>query len=115
VGQVLESGLANAVLDANHNTLFTRDQVRMLAKEHEALGIVVWIDTPLDVAKERTEIREKTEGHKLFEENLVEKMAKRFEKPDDELVIHIDGLADAEDQKRQFDEQFARIKRNTLQ
>lgn len=115
-GQVLASGLASVISDANHNQRLVRDKVRGIAKKHGAVGIVVWVDTPLETAKERTITREKTEGHKLFEENLVEKMAKRLEKPDDdEIVIRIDGLATAEEQKRQFDEQFARIQQNTLQ
>ncbi len=116
VGQVLESGLANAITDANHNQRSVRDRVRGIAKKHNALGIMVWVQTPLEIAKERTIEREKTEGHKLMEEGLVEKMANLLEEPDDdELVIHIDGLATAEEQKRQFDEQFARIKQNTIQ
>ncbi len=116
VGQVLDSGLANVIMDANHNQRSVRDHVRGIGQKYGAVGIVLWVDTPLETAKERTVEREKTEGHKLFEEGLVEKMAKRLEEPgDDELVIHIDGLATAEEQKRQFDEQFARIRHKTLQ
>lgn len=46
-GQVLESGLANVIMDANHNQRFVRDHVRSLAKKHGATGIVVWVETPL--------------------------------------------------------------------
>lgn len=61
-------------------------------------------------------MREKTEGHKLFEEGIVEKLARNLQKPGaDELVIRIDGLATTEQQQRQFDEQFALIEQNNLQ
>jgi hypothetical protein len=72
------------------------------------------VQTPLEVAKERTEIRKETEGHELFEPNLVEKMAKRLEEPDQrhELVITIDGLASASQQQKSFDEQWGIIKNN---
>lgn len=71
----------------------------------------VWVQTPLEVAKQRTIIRKETEGHELFEPNLVEKMAKRLEEPDQhELVIVIDGQASPSEQQESFDEQWATIK-----
>jgi predicted kinase len=94
----------------------TRQTISDLARKHEAKAIVVYIETPLDIAKQRTVERRETEGHVLFEPNLVEKMAMRLEAPtDQEAVIYIDGLQDAASQQVQFDEQFARLQADRLQ
>lgn len=115
--QILESGLASVILDANHNAYETREGLRSLGSAiNNTPVVIVWVDTPLEIAKERTIQRENTEGHKLFEPGLVEKMAKRLEPPRaNELTIRIDGLAGAEEQKRSFDEQFAQIAQSSLQ
>lgn len=116
VAQILESGQANVVFDANHNAYADREELRAITQNTNTEVVIVWVSTPLETAKERTLQREKTEGHKLFEEGLVEKMAKRLEHPrSDEQVIHIDGLLGVDDQKRSFDEQFAQIRQNSLQ
>lgn len=108
--QILKSNQANVVLDANHNATHVRRTISKTVKTLEATPVVVWVKTPLDIAKRRTEERTIAEGHVLFEPNLVEKMAKRFEAPGaDELVIIIDGLSSAEAQQKSFDEQFAAI------
>lgn len=108
--QILKTGQTNIVLDANHNSAEVR---RDIAKEVVACGgvpIVVWVQTPLDVAKKRTEIRTVTEGHVLFEPDLVEKMAKRLEEPgEDEVVIRIDGMASGERQTGSFEEQINHV------
>jgi len=111
--QILKSGQANIVHDANHNSARMRHNIAYLAKQTGATAITVWIKTPVAVAKDRAEVRTVTEGHQLFEENLVEKMAKRLEEPrDTELVIEIDGQASAAEQQAQFDRQFAEIKKS---
>jgi predicted kinase len=108
--QILESGHANVVFDANNNKQKSRRDLTVMAQKAGAKTVIIYIDTPLDVAKQRTIEREKSEGHVLFEENLVEKMAARLEEPaTDELTIRIDGLVDAKAQQEQFDEQFARL------
>jgi predicted kinase len=108
--QILKSGQAHVVHDANHNTRSVRLGIANEAAKHGATAIVVWVKTPLEVAKERTEIRKVAEGHELFEPNLVEKMARRLEEPSmGELVITINGEASATDQQKSFDEQLAAI------
>lgn len=108
--QILKSGQANIVLDANHNAVEVRRAIAETAKTLDATPVVVWVKTPLDVAKRRTEERTITEGHVLFEPNLVEKMARRLEAPAaDEMVIVIEGQASAEAQQVSFDEQLAAI------
>jgi predicted kinase len=112
--QILKSGRAHIVQDANHNAKSVRSDIAKKVAEHGGVAVVIWVQTPLEVAKERTEIRKETEGHELFEPNLVEKMAKLLEEPDQqhELVITIDGQASAPDQQKSFDEQWSAIKNN---
>jgi predicted kinase len=108
--QILKSGQASVVQDANHNAKKVRQEIASKAASYGATAIVVWVQSPLEVAKERTEVRKVTEGHELFEPNLVEKMAKRLEEPGaDELVITVDGQASASEQQKSFDEQLAVI------
>lgn len=100
----------HVVLDANHNARKVRQDITKEAAEHGAAAIVVWVQTPLDIAKKRTEVRKITEGHELFEHGLVEKMAKRLEEPDErEIVITIDGQATADEQQKSFDEQLRNV------
>lgn len=117
ITQILQSNVASVIYDANNG--ITREQRRSfeaLAAADGAKLIVVWIDTPLDIAKQRTVTREATEGHKLFAPNLVEKMAADLEAPTaDEWAIRIDGLLTPEEQRAQFDEQFARLRAQALQ
>jgi len=110
VQQILTSGKAHVVLDANHNAQKVRRGIADDAAQHGATAIVVWVQTPLDIAKERTVVRRQTEGHELFEPNLVEKMAKALESPGEgELVITIDGQATAAEQQASFEAQLAGI------
>lgn len=114
--QVAGSGQANVVLDGNSNTSTRRQEIADAAKRAGAQAVVVYVDTPLDTAERRTVTRRETEGHVLFEPDLVRKMAARLEKPTtNEIVITIDGLLDAEAQQKQFDEQFARLQAGELQ
>lgn len=107
--QILAAG-QSVVHDANNNRYKTRQEHIDLARTYNAVPVVVWIDTPLDVAEERTEVRKVTEGHELFAPNLVRTMAARLERPrDNEIVIHIDGLASQAEQQQQFDEQLATL------
>ena len=109
--QILKSGQADVVCDGNHNAATRRREITKEAAEYGATAIVVWVQTPLDISKERTVVRTVTEGHELFEPGLVEKMAKRLEVPGaDELVITLDGQATAAEQQVSFDKQFAAIK-----
>lgn len=108
--QILKSGQAHVVHDANHNSRKVRQDIAGHAAGNGATAIIVWIRTPLNIAKERTEIRKVTEGHELFETNLVEKMARNLEEPaEGELVIVIDGQASTAEQQKSFDKQWNAI------
>lgn len=109
--QILKSSQAHVVQDANHNAKGVRRDIARDAAMHNAATIVVYVQTPIELAKRRTETRAITEGQQLFEANIVQKMAKRLEAPSpDELVILIDGQATAEEQQKSFDKQWAAIK-----
>lgn len=109
--QILKSKQAHIVQDANHNSKTVRNSITKKVHKEGGIAVVIWVQTPLDVAKQRTITRKETEGHELFEPNLVEKMAKNLEEPDaHERVIIIDGQATLEDQQKSFDEQWAVIK-----
>lgn len=114
--QILASGQAHVIFDGNNNTVERRQEIAEVAQKLGAQAVVVRVETPLDTAEKRTVTRRQTEGHVLFEPDLVRKMAARLEEPtSDETVITINGLLDAEAQQTQFDEQFARLKANSLQ
>lgn len=107
ITKILESGQAHIVHDANHNARSLRRDLAQNITRHGGVAVVVWIKTPLEVAKERTEVRKVTEGHELFESNLVIKMAKLLEEPaEQELVITLDGQASAAEQQESFDTQW---------
>jgi len=111
--QILKSGQANVVHDGNHNARALRNDIAEEAGRYGVTAIVVWVQTPLTISKQRTEVRKVTEGHDLFEPGLVEKMAKRLEVPDkDELVITLNGQVPTAEQQKSFEEQFAAIKAN---
>lgn len=108
--QILKSGQANVVHDANHNAKSVRKSIARDVAHNGATAIIVHVQTPLELAKRRTEIRAIDEGHILFDPNIVEKMAKRLQQPaTDELFITIDGQASSDAQKKSFDDQFSTI------
>lgn len=109
--QILKSGQAHIIHDANHNTANVRHKVANEITKNGGTAVVIWVQTPLELAKERTELRKVTEGHELFESNLVEKMAKRLEEPDEhERVITLDGQATALEQQKSFDRQWGEMR-----
>jgi predicted kinase len=108
--QILQSRQASVILDANNNRYKVRQSAADIARKAGAQAIVVHVNTPLDIAEQRTVTRKETEGHELFAPNLVRNMAARLEPPQaGELVITVGGLADEATQKQQFEDQLARI------
>src|SRR5690242_20699868 len=64
--QILKSGQANVVHDANHNSAKMRQNIAYLARQEGATAVTVWVQTPVALARERAEERTITEGHQLF-------------------------------------------------
>ncbi len=110
-GQILQTGNSSVVLDANYNQRATRKTFENLAHHHGVIPVVVWVKTPISVAKERIESRVKTTGQVIFDPRIIEKMLKRMQPPkDDENLIVLNGLHSIEEQKASFEEQFGRLK-----
>jgi predicted kinase len=100
----------SVVYDTNMNSIQKRERLGQLARQLGALPVIVWIQTPIERAKERATARDRAElGH---EPNIfyVDMMAAKLEPPTgQELVVVIDGLQTADQQQKSFDEQFERI------
>lgn len=114
-GQVLLSG-HSVIYDANHNSAKSRRPIMRLARESSALSLVVWVRAPIELAKQRVLDREAAGGHKVFELEFVERMAKNLEPPtEQELAIELDGTVSQADQQAAFQRQFAKIMANQVQ
>jgi hypothetical protein len=90
---VLEQG-KSVVFDTNFNHLKDRDKLREIANKHNSETIIIWITTPVDIAKDRA-----VRGHQsrnLYEMNMSEEqfdsIVAKLEPPTKkENVIKIDG------------------------
>jgi predicted kinase len=110
-GQILRADKSSVVLDANYNQRATRRTFEDPAYRYGAIPIVVWVKTPIPVAKERIQSRVETTGQVIFDPRIIEKMLKRMQPPkDDENVIVLSGLHSTKEQKASFEEQFGRLK-----
>jgi predicted kinase len=104
------------VHDANFNKRNVRQSYSRLAEQHQALAITVWVQAPIAIAKQRVIDRTAAGGHEHFEEDLVERMAKRIQAPSEqERVIILDGTASSQQQQVDFEQQLARITSDTVQ
>ncbi len=113
--QVLQAG-ASVIYDANHNSAMSRQPIARIAREAQALPILVWAKAPLALAKQRVLDREAAGGHKVFEPDFVERMAAHLEPPKEhELVIELDGTASQTDQQAAFTQQLAKIMAEQVQ
>jgi predicted kinase len=108
--RILAADVAHVVQDANHNQRHVRQKIERIAKEYGAVPIVLWVKTPEETAKQRIQSRAETEGHVIFDPNIIETMRKNTDLPtSDELVITLNGLHSTEKQQKEFDEQFAAL------
>lgn len=113
--QTLAAG-HSVVDDANYNKRDTRRKLAAMAATYNATPITVWVQAPLDVARERVIARAEQGGHAYFDIEFVERMAKKIQPPlDDELTIRLDGMQTKQEQEADFDRQFADIARRHVQ
>lgn len=113
--QILIAG-HSVIYDANHNAARSRQEIAELAQKHDSIAIVVWVKTPLAMAEQRVLDREAAGGHKAFETDFVERMARRLESPTgQELVIVLKGTDDAAEQQRSFGAQLAKLLEEQVQ
>ncbi len=110
--QVLKTKRLSVVHDANHNTSSSRAELSAVARHYGAVPIVVWVQTPEDVARARERIKARADsgGHVIFHPDIIGAMKSRMQDPGPhEPTIIIDGMQDEQAQRRSFDEQLASL------
>lgn len=112
-GQVLAAGYS-VVYDCNANRRTDRKKLETLAHTYGAQAVVVQIETPYEVALERTQTRESVDDQVQFDKQKAEQILQRFkweiELPTPtETVVHIDGQASFEAQWVAFKTQLKEV------
>jgi predicted kinase len=112
--QILARG-HDVVYDAHHNKRIDRTELEELAARHDALPVLIWVKTPLEVAVHRGQTREETiDQRRLSEEKIRESIARHqavTDEPDSgEIVIAIDGQVPFDEQFKSFEAQLETIK-----
>lgn len=88
LGVLLNNGVS-VVYDGNINRKKFRDQKRKISDRYKANNLVVWVDTPYNVAKERVQVRD----GRVIKEDALRRIKNEFEMPkDSEMFIRINGL-----------------------
>jgi predicted kinase len=106
-GQIVKTRTASIILDGNFNQRNTRMDIEKTASKYDALPIVVWVKTPEATAEQRIKTRAETEGHVIFDPNIIQNMLKRMQLPDErEHLIVVDGLQSADAQQESFEKQL---------
>lgn len=113
--QVL-SARHSVVYDANHNSLKSRRPMQKIAREKSAIPILVWVKTPLEVARQRVIERHESGEQEVFELSFVERMAANLQPPTGhELYIELDGTSPETEQRQSFADQLADLVANKVQ
>lgn len=100
----------SVLYDANNNRHVDRAQHGVLAKACGALAVVLWVQTPQDVAWQRELGRRKDPNHVAIQPERYEQLASGLEVPkSDELVIVVDGQVPFDEQLQAFTTQFETI------
>lgn len=102
-GQILQAG-HTVVFDANNNKRSSRDALRQIANQHGGVVVVVCVNTPAEIARERALHRESSADKPSFTESeyhetLARQKAATVELGDDENYIDVDGT-------KSFDSQY---------
>lgn len=108
-------GIALAILganqsvfyDASHNLASVRNHSRALAARAGAVAILLWVDTPLDVAAERVSTRPPDSSTKRLPPEVVYSYTVELPNPN-EMSIIIDGQQPLAKQFEFFQEQLYR-------
>ena len=111
VGKLLTARMS-VIYDANFNRRKDRKAHRLCAQRADARTILIWMKTPLEVARER-EAGRATAGESLaIPSERYQQLVDRLQEPEsEETVMTIDGLAPFEEQLRSFDEQLRRLRK----
>lgn len=111
--ELLRSGVP-VVYDAIHTKRADRIKQEAVAREFDALPVLVHIETPHEVAAERGQSREASPDQRKFEAGKMREVIAHFadtlEPPEpNENVITIDGQLPFEQQYRQFTDYIATL------
>lgn len=101
------------ICNGNYNQRIRRQAMRNMAKKLNARCITLYVDTPVDIVRDRIQTRD----HEIPVEKMVhqplellERMQKAFEAPTgDELVIRIDGTLPYDQQLASFHAQHSQL------
>lgn len=105
----LQLGIS-VIYDANNNRIAERAKSRAIADSCNAKTIIVWVKTPLAIAKKRELGRRADPNHLHAPEDYHDRLAAALQEPlAHELVIIIDGLAPAAEQLKSFKQQLGQI------
>jgi len=105
----------SVLYDANNNRRRERIKHEKLAAQHSARMVVLWVNTSLDVAKQREAGRALDPNHLAIPPEIYERSARAFQEPTpEEAAIIIDGLSSADEQLRSFDTQLANLEEGPI-
>jgi predicted kinase len=113
VAELLDRG-HSVVCDAHHNKRSDREAYETLAGQHDARVVLVWIQTPFNVALTRGQQREaKADQRQLSEQDMREVMERHKAAMDEpaktENVIIIDGEQPFDQQYASYQEQIGKL------
>lgn len=109
VAEKLLAAGQSVIYDANNNRRKDRIDAGKLAAKYDARPVIIWIRTPLDVAKARNDGRTPDEGYGRIPEARYTQLVANLQEPmADETVIELDGLSAPGEQVQAF-EDAARI------
>jgi len=114
VEQVLAAGYPVIYDAARFNRLEAREKLRAIANKIGAQVIIVWIETPREVAALRAETRELTDDQRPFTkeevEEIIDNHEKGFNPPESyEAVVKVSGEAPFDVQYKGFQEQLKEL------
>ena len=114
VEQILSAGQSVIYDAARFNRAESRELLAQLAEKTGAKVIVVWIDTPREVASLRAQTRELTDDQrpvsKQDAEDIIDNHEKKFDPPEGhENVIKISGEIPFEEQYKIFTEKLTQL------
>lgn len=100
----------SVIFDANNNRIKDRAKHERLAADCGAQTVVLWVKTPLEVARLRDKERESIPGYTPIPPKRYDEIVAALQVPiGEEKVIAIDGLVSFEEQLASFRAQMASV------
>ena len=107
--EILRSG-HSVIYDASHNKASNRESASSLALPFSLKPILIWVQVPLDIARERLMNREKLPDQPIISDKRFNQLVGDLHAPNDnELCIIIDGSKPFADQLISFQSQVEKI------